>query len=197
MKTFTSLAIACTLAISTSLATATAPQWTWEAGTQTNNGAITLKSTTGSTTYSGTQNPTGAVAKTNQTAVTQPPTVIIQATSGGSPFNYKDDCWIFDLVGHANQRFIGAGKVNTTAKTFTGIFGHVQHATSPNAAVIVSALPGSSHSQTHSVFWCGSDATCAWNPGGFISGSPVTTGNQTVVVAAANLPILTYRMCYQ
>lgn len=57
-------------------------QWTWEAGKQTNNGAITIKSTSGSTTYSGTQNPTGAIAKTNQTAVTQPPTVIIQATSG-------------------------------------------------------------------------------------------------------------------
>lgn len=59
------------------------PQWTWEAGKQANNGAITIKSTNGSTTYSGTQNPTGAVAKVNQNAVTQPPTVIIQATGGG------------------------------------------------------------------------------------------------------------------
>lgn len=58
-------------------------KWTWEAGKQTNNGQITVKSLSGSTTYSGTQNPTGAVAKTNQNAVTQPPTVIIQATGGG------------------------------------------------------------------------------------------------------------------
>jgi len=64
-------------------ALAAPPQWTWEAGKQTNNGAITIKSTNGSTSYSGTQNPTGAVAKTNQNAVTQPPTVIIQATSSG------------------------------------------------------------------------------------------------------------------
>lgn len=62
---------------------AAGPQWTWEAGKQTNNGAITIKSTNGSTTYSGTQNPTGAVTKINQNAVTQPPTIIIQATSGG------------------------------------------------------------------------------------------------------------------
>lgn len=57
------------------------PQWTWAAGAQTNNGAIVLKSTNGSTTYSGTQNPTGAIAKVNQTAATQPPTVIVQATA--------------------------------------------------------------------------------------------------------------------
>ena len=57
-------------------------QWTWEAGRQTSNGSITVKSLSGGTTYSGTQNPTGAVAKTNQNAVTQPPTVIIQATGG-------------------------------------------------------------------------------------------------------------------
>lgn len=56
------------------------PQWTWEAGKQSNNGAITLKSVNGATTYNGTQNPTGAVAKTNQNAVTQPPTVVIQST---------------------------------------------------------------------------------------------------------------------
>lgn len=59
------------------------PKWTWEAGKQTSNGSITVKSLSGGTTYSGTQNPTGAVAKTNQNAVTQPPTVIIQATGSG------------------------------------------------------------------------------------------------------------------
>lgn len=74
------LAFACALALTTTISTAT-PRWTWEAGKQTNNGSITVKSTSGSTTYSGTQNPTGAVAKANQTAVTQPPTVIVQATA--------------------------------------------------------------------------------------------------------------------
>ena len=59
------------------------PQWAWDAGKQTNNGAITIKSVSGGTTYSGTQNPTGAVAKTNQSAVTQPPTVIVQGSQCG------------------------------------------------------------------------------------------------------------------
>lgn len=58
------------------------PQWTWEAGKQTNNGAITIKSTNGSTTYPGTQNPTGAVAKTSQNAVTQPPTITAVRPNG-------------------------------------------------------------------------------------------------------------------
>lgn len=57
---------------------ATPPQWTWEAGKQTNNGAITIKSTNGSTTYSGTQNPTASAVKINQNVATQPPVVIIQ-----------------------------------------------------------------------------------------------------------------------
>jgi len=70
-------ALLLSVVLAPSLALAAAPQWTWEAGKQTNNGAITIKSTNDSTTYTGTQNPTGAVAKTNQNAVTQPPTVII------------------------------------------------------------------------------------------------------------------------
>lgn len=53
------------------------PQWTWEAGTQTNNGAITIKSTDGVTTYAGTQNPTANTVRINQNAATQPPTVVI------------------------------------------------------------------------------------------------------------------------
>ena len=56
-------------------------KWTWEAGKQTSNGSINVKSVSGDTTYSGTQNPSGAVARSNQTVVTQPPTVIIQATA--------------------------------------------------------------------------------------------------------------------
>lgn len=64
-------------AIVATSALADAPKWTWEAGKQTNNGAITIKSTNGSTTYSGTQNPTASAVKINQNAATQPPVVII------------------------------------------------------------------------------------------------------------------------
>lgn len=58
------------------------PQWVWDAGKQTNNGAITIKAVSGGS-YSGVQNPTGAAAKTNQSAVTQPPTVIVQGGQCG------------------------------------------------------------------------------------------------------------------
>lgn len=45
---------------------------------------MNVKSFAGGT-YAATQNPTGAVAKVNQVAATQPPTVIIQATGGAVP----------------------------------------------------------------------------------------------------------------
>ena len=54
--------------------------WAHQAGSLSSNGSVTVKSLTGGT-YAATQNPTGAVAKANQTAATQPPTVIIQATA--------------------------------------------------------------------------------------------------------------------
>lgn len=56
--------------------------WAHQATGFQNNGAVTVKSLAGGS-YAGTQNPTGAVAKTNQSAATQAPTVIIQATSAG------------------------------------------------------------------------------------------------------------------
>lgn len=59
------------------------PAWAWDANKITNNGSVQIKSSNGTSTYDAVQNPTGAVAKVNQSAVTQPPTVIIQATSGG------------------------------------------------------------------------------------------------------------------
>lgn len=62
----------------------TGPAWAWSTGKITNNGSVTVRSANGSSTYNAVKNPIGAVAKTNQSAVTQPPTVIIQATSGSS-----------------------------------------------------------------------------------------------------------------
>jgi len=57
------------------------PQWTWEAGDQTNNGAIVVKQVTGGGTYNATQNPTGGAALVNQNAATQAPTVVLQSTA--------------------------------------------------------------------------------------------------------------------
>lgn len=172
------------------------PQWAWEAGKQTNNGAITIKSASGGTTYSGVQNPTGAVAKTNQSAVTQPPTVIIQATSGAMPFNYKDDCYVIDLVGQVNKWFIGAGKIDATASPakFTGIMGWYGGGSGYGAGgqQVMTALlgAGSGGNSAYNPYWCGADASCAWYNGGGYNNS---NGN---VVGAAALPINSYKKCY-
>ena len=97
-------------------AAAMTPQWTWEAGKQANNGAITIKATSGSTTYSGTQNPTGAVAKTSQSAVTQPPTVIVQATAS-LPIKAPGDSCSATTSGTAPNQTAGEGTAITVDRT--------------------------------------------------------------------------------
>jgi hypothetical protein len=62
------------------LSGAQAVSWAHQNGSLQSNGSITIKSQSGGS-YAGQVNPAGAVAKANQSAVTQPPTVIIQATS--------------------------------------------------------------------------------------------------------------------
>lgn len=171
------------------------PQWAWEAGKQTNNGAITIKSVSGGATYSGTQNPTGAVAKTNQSAVTQPPTVIIQATGGALPFNYKDDCYVIDLAGNVGKWFIAAGKINTTTSPaqFTGIMGYFMGGSGNGAGgqqVLTALLGAGSGGNAYNPYWCGSVASCAWTYGTNYA------SNNTYVVGAAALPINSYQKCY-
>lgn len=77
-KALVYLALACASAASPAQ---TGPAWAWSAGKITNNGNVAVKSASGASTYNVLQNPTGAVARTNQSAVTQPPTVIVQATA--------------------------------------------------------------------------------------------------------------------
>jgi len=79
------------------------PQWVWEAGKQTTNGAITLKSASGGGSYNGTRNPTGAVAKVNQSASTQPPTIIIQATASLPIHAAGDACTAADVSSAAGE----------------------------------------------------------------------------------------------
>ena len=55
--------------------------WAHQNGSLAPNGAVVLRSLGGGS-YNGTQNPTGAVAKGNQSAATQPTTVVVQATGG-------------------------------------------------------------------------------------------------------------------
>lgn len=76
----TPLFLALTLLFSTS---ALAAGSTWSTGTPYSNGAIILKSTNGTTTYSATQNPVGANVHINTNTLTQPPIIIIQNGAGG------------------------------------------------------------------------------------------------------------------
>ena len=67
------------LAAAVALPAAAQPRWAHQAAGFQSNGQVVVRSLSGGS-YSGSQNPTGAVAKVNQSAATQPPTVIIQAT---------------------------------------------------------------------------------------------------------------------
>ena len=94
--------------------------WAHQAGSLSSNGAVTVKSLAGGSTAA-MQNPTGAIAKASQNAATQPPTVIIQATSSGAVFSYKDDCYELRInsPSYGTYSYRGIGKIS--AGTFTGI----------------------------------------------------------------------------
>jgi hypothetical protein len=63
--------------------------WVHQNGTLQSNGNVTIRAASGAN-YSATQNPGGTVAKANQNASTQPATILIQATAGGSVPLYLD-----------------------------------------------------------------------------------------------------------
>lgn len=92
------------------------PQWTWDAGKQSNNGSITVKSASSGTSYAGTQNPTGAVAKLNQNAVTQPPTVIVQATAS-LPIKAVGDPCVAKTTGTAPDQTADEGNAITADRS--------------------------------------------------------------------------------
>jgi hypothetical protein len=78
------MAVATALTIVSSLAAAgpvTGGAWSWASGKITNNGSVQLKSANGTATYNAVQNPTGVMVKSNQSALTQPPLVIVQKSS--------------------------------------------------------------------------------------------------------------------
>lgn len=150
-----------------SVAAAAGPQWTWEAGKQTNDGSITVRSVSGAGTYSVTQNPTGAVARTNQSAVTQPPTIILQATSGGPVFNYTTDCYRFAAGGTWQ---LGAGKYDSGTGKFTGISARHEgddslYVGATHVVAILTGVPSWGYGSTSAdvvpvLVNCGSDAGC-------------------------------------
>ena len=195
MKTPPTIALLTIISALTATDALADPQWTWEAGKQTNNGAITVKSISGGTMYSGTQNPTGAVAKTNQSAVTQPPTVIIQATGGGAFFNYGDNCYVFyppTAKGYApeNEVRVGMGKLDGS-NNFTGM---ITANMGTGLLTILGQMSGVSASggatgYAANAYWCGSSAACVWQ-------YAIAAGQLINVVAASSIPVRNPQKCY-
>lgn len=91
--------------------TVSAQQWVWDTGKQNNNGSINIKSVTGGAVYAGTQNPTGAAAKLNQTAVTQPPTVVLATAS--LPIRAVGDTCVAKTTGSASDQVADEGTAIT------------------------------------------------------------------------------------
>lgn len=192
------LAASIALVAGTPACVAASASWAHQAGSVSSNGAVTVRSLSGGT-YSATQNPTGAVAKANQVAATQPPTVIIQATGSGLPFNYKDDCYILSIAGYSSEKSMAAGKLDAS-NNFTGVLAHVDGGTNSSAAIMSiltgGAFPGGA---TYSSFvkWCGSDAACARQQ----SVTQTTIGSYHgasgfPVVAVSSMPTASVTKCY-
>lgn len=188
------------LAIAATARAAAGPTgWAHQAAGFQSNGAVTVKSLAGGS-YAGTQNPTGAVAKANQNAVTQAPTVIIQATSG-STFSYTTDCYIIEFVGHtgAGYTFVGAGKLN--GLLFTGMLALANTFGRGSSSFVLGALTGTQGIASGGIatpyMWCGADSACAY--------SNATTTNTVssysgavghFVIGVASAPVATAQKCY-
>lgn len=124
------------------------PQWAWDAGKQTNNGAIIVKSVSGGTTYSGTQNPTGSAVKMNQIASTQPPTVVIVAQTGLSCYEITTQAYTpanpyekwtlskkFPVMGFANPTFTEITIAGTGDTTISYSYSSYPNQTSPSMPI--------------------------------------------------------------
>lgn len=81
--------------------------WAHQVAGFQSNGAVTIKSLAGGS-YAGTQNATGAVAKASQSAVTQPPTIIVQATAA-LPIKAVGDTCAASTSGAAPSQTSGEG----------------------------------------------------------------------------------------
>lgn len=111
------------------------PAWAHQAPGFQSNGAITVKSLVGGA-YGGTENPTGAVVRSNQSAVTQPPTVIIQATGSAVAFETTTALYSGNLGGIAGAnakcqaefgagwKMVTLGKL-TSASTYAALYGWI------------------------------------------------------------------------
>jgi hypothetical protein len=136
--------------------------WAHQATGFQSNGAVTVKSISGGL-YASTQNPTGAMAKTNQNTSVQAPTVVIQAT-GSTQFNWSSDCYIFrfDNYTAGTAYAIGAGKYDSSAATFSGLLGNAGSSAHTGGAVVMSMLTGATvaGSTNSALYQCGNNPGC-------------------------------------
>lgn len=193
------------LAMGMPAAVAGSASWAHQAGSLSSNGSVTVKSLSGGS-YSTTQNPAGAVAKVNQNAVTQPPTVIIQATSSGLPFSYKDDCYIFKPFDatQTTKTMIGAGKIDAS-NNFTGILGQAVNGDSRmGSSFVLAALTGAGNPSAYgggtqlipSYVWCGSNAACVVSVADSYNSNGGYGGYGINVIGVSALPTTALSKCY-
>lgn len=178
-----------------------AVDWAHQTSDFASNGAITIKSLSGGT-YAGTQNPTGAVAKTNQNAVTQPPTIIVQATNGGTCYTFQPPTG----MGFASESHYRTGIGTLTGTTFKGVLGYLSSdrtlalsgalgdSTYAGNRLLIAALSGGAFSAngadtTHFRF-VGTSSTDAWTYTSF------ATSNPYYIVAASSLTVRNSSECF-
>jgi hypothetical protein len=173
--------------------------WAHQNGSLQSNGSVAVRSLSG-VNSSVAQNPNGAVAKTNQSAATQPATVLVQATSG-TAFNYQSDCFIMTIGG--NGPWIGAGKIDAANK-FTGVIALTGKNASTGASNVILSMmtggsnysvSGSSGYQTATSYqWCGSNTACSGiSEGYYNSGGGTWT---SYIIGVSTIQTTSFNKCY-
>lgn len=141
------------------------PAWAWDAG-KLPNGKVLVKSSNGVFSYDVQQNPVGSVAQVNQSALTQPPTVIVQATAN-MPFNYADNCYLMVINGYG--WFMGSGIVDKNG-LYSGVIGwgsaignwNVAHTRYSGQFVAAATIGGGTGNGTTNPSVCTTEA-CIWS----------------------------------
>lgn len=178
-------------AAGTAAAGPTGPAWAWDAGRIGLNGRVQLQAGANGTAVDVASNPAGAAVHVNQNALTQPPTVIVQATASTQPFNYKDNCFLLsDTWGY----YIGAGAIDSSGQ-FNGVIAKMDGETThggwglggAGAQAVMAMLMGSnSGGNGYTVF------PCLGDPDGRMQCTKYATLNDVIPI----IQRLFHRPCY-
>jgi hypothetical protein len=144
--------------------------WAHQSGSVQANGSVTVKSLS-SGSFAATSNPEGAVVKANQNAATQPPTIVIQATTGNF-FNYGTDCFILTATNSA--KYLGVGKLS--GLSFTGIASPNSGNAAPNIlGIALGVMPSTTSTYTMSFRGVTSLAAMGGSDWGIIQMEPIAS----------------------